>query len=195
MLALALAGGCGSSHPSATTASEPSSSSTSSTTPSSTTTTTTGSTLARCQPAQLTGSVEGTSGAAGTEELTLALRNVGPASCQLEGYPGAQLIDANGNALPTAVVRGGSDSFTDMAPSSVVLAAGDTAYVNFAYSDVPTGTTPCESAAALWLTPPDDVTHLVLDVSLTACDGGALTTSPVLGAGSPGSQTTAPSSK
>jgi hypothetical protein len=136
--------------------------------------------------------VEGSSGAAGTLEVTLALRNAGPSSCALEGYPGAQLVDSAGNPLPTDVVRGGRYPFTDFAATPVVLAAGQSAYVNIGYSDVPSGTTPCEQAASLWLTPPDDVTHLVLGVSVTACDSGRLTVSPVFVAGSAGSQTTAP---
>ncbi len=148
---------------------------------------------ARCQPAQLSAAPWGTTGAAGTLELTVSLRNVGPAACALDGYPGAQLANAAGQALPTSVIRGGTSSFTDQAPVAVVLEAGQSAYVDIGYSDVPTGTTPCESASVLWLTPPDDVTYVAIDASVTACDGGTVTVSPVLGAGSPGSQTTAPS--
>ena len=148
-------------------------------------------TAAHCRTAQLAGAVEGTAGAAGTLETTVALRNVGPSACVLEGYPGIQLADASGNAFATDVARGGQ-SFTDFSAAPVVLAAGQSAYVNLGYSDVPFGTTPCEQAASVWLTPPDDVDHLVIATSVTACDGGRITVSPVFGAGSVASQTTAP---
>lgn len=147
---------------------------------------------ARCRAAQLAGAVAGTAGAAGTLETTVALRNVGPSSCVLEGYPGIQLADASGNALATDVARGGGHSFTDFAASPVVVAAGQSAYVNLGSSDVPVGTTPCEQAASLWLTPPGDVSHLVIGGSLTACDAGKVSVSPVFAAGSAASQTTAP---
>lgn len=120
------------------------------------------------------------------------MRNVGPSSCVLEGYPGVQLVDASGIALPTDVARGGGYPFTDFAVSPVVLAAGQSAFVNLGYSDVPAGTTPCERGASLWLSPPGDVGHLLIDASLAACGGGKVVVSPVFAATSAQSETTAP---
>jgi hypothetical protein len=178
---------CSSPRPSATTSTTapPTSSSTSSTS------TTAG--LGHCQAKDLAGSVLGSEGAAGTQERTFGLRNTSGAPCALEGYPGAQLYDKNGTALPTTVVRGGPYSFTSMAPTAVTIAPGASAYFNVGYSDVPTAsdTGQCPTAASLWVTPPDDVDHLVVSVSIQACGGGKLNVSPVFAAGSPGSQTTA----
>jgi hypothetical protein len=175
--------------PTATSGSSPGSSVTSA--PSATTTSLPGA-ADRCRPSQLSGAVEGTGGAAGTLETTIALRNLGPSSCVLAGYPGIQLVDASGNALPSDVARGSGHSFTDFAAAPVVLAAGQSAYVNLGFSDVPVGTTPCEQGASLWLTPPGDVGHLVIAASVVACDGGRIAVSPVFASGSPASQTTAP---
>jgi hypothetical protein len=186
------AGGCGSGRGSTPTTRAPG---TTSSSPTATTTTVAAGTVAHCRTAQLSGSIEGSQGAAGTLELTLSLRNSGPGTCALQGYPGALLVDASGTPLPTDVVRGGASSFTDFAAGPVVLAAGQVAYLNIGYSDVPAGAAPCEQASSLWVTPPDDVTHLVLSVTLTACGGGRLTVSPVFAAGSAGSQTTAPPSQ
>ncbi|HAM00642.1 MAG TPA: hypothetical protein DCQ30_00200 [Acidimicrobiaceae bacterium] len=146
---------------------------------------------AHCLATGLSGSVEGTQGAAGTIEITVQLRNVGTASCTIEGYPGLQLVDAGGTELRTSVIRGGSYRFTDLAAAPVTLPAQALAYVNVAYSDVPSGQGACEAAAALWVTPPDDVDHVVVTARSTVC-GGTLTVSPFFGAGSPGTQTTAP---
>jgi hypothetical protein len=161
--------------------------------PSSPTTTSAPAALARCHAAGLSASVEGTAGAAGTIELTVQLRNSATAACVVEGYPGLQLVGADGTELPTSVVRGGSFPFTAMAPTSVTLSPGASAFFNVAYSDVPSGTTPCQGAASLWVTPPDDVAHVVVASPLQACSG-TLTVSPVFAPGSPGALTTAPAS-
>jgi hypothetical protein len=111
----------------------------------------------------------------------------------MKGYPGALLVSASGAQLPTRVVPGGSYSFTNLIPEPVVLAAGETAYFNLAYSDVPTGTeTSCPTAAQIQLTPPGASDHDVVAVQFQACNDGTLTVSPVFAAGSAGSQTTAP---
>jgi hypothetical protein len=188
-----LVAGCTSSPSSSSTSTSGPASSTSSTSPTSTSTTLA---LAHCEPSGLTGSVVGTEGAAGTIEVTVSLHNVTTAPCALEGYPGAQLLAPSGAELPTDVVRGGSYSFTDLAAAPLTVAGGASAIFNFGYSDVPQGTSPCETAASMWVTPPDDVEHLTItmpmDQQLTVCDGGRLTVSPVFGAGSPETQTTAP---
>jgi hypothetical protein len=135
----------------------------------------------------------GSQGAAGTFELTFALRNTSTVSCPMDGYPGAQLVDASGTQLPTHVVSGGSLQFTDFAPADVVLGAGDSAYFNLAYSDVPTATeTTCPTAAQIEITPPHAVDHDVVPVHITVCAAGTLTVSPVFSSSSPQTQTTAP---
>jgi hypothetical protein len=163
----------------------PASSSTSSTTSS----TTAG--LAHCEASGLAGSVVGTQGAAGTIEVTVALENTTTAPCALEGYPGLELVSPSGAALPTTTVRGGSYSFTDFSAVPVTVAPGASAYFNLGYSDVPAGSGPCPDAASVWVTPPDDVEHLVLDTSITACNG-TVTVSPVFASGSSQTRTTAP---
>lgn len=167
----------------------------SATTASTTSTSPLPSTLAHCQASDLVGSVSGQQGAAGTVEVTVELRNVSIAPCAVEGFPGAQLTDAGGNELPTGVVRGGSFAFTDFAPAPLTLPAGAAGYFNLGYSDVTTGSAPCEAAAALWVTPPDDVEQLTISQSMSVCDGGRLTVSPVFGTGTAQTQTTAPAAQ
>jgi len=131
-------------------------------------------------------------GAAGTIELTVRLHNTAEENCSLDGYPSVQLIDAWGDELPTAVVRGGSYLFTDFVAAPVTLAAQAVAYFNLAYSDVPSGSTACASGASMWVTLPGDVDYLSITETVTACDGGQLTVSPIFGATSPETETTAP---
>lgn len=135
----------------------------------------------------------GSSGAAGTIELTVALRSSSAKPCVLTGYPGLQLLGANGAALPTNVVRKGSYSFTSMAPTTVILSAGESVDFNLGYSDVPTGgESSCPTSSSMEVTPPNATDHLVVAASLAPCGGGTVVVSPVFFSGGPGSQSTAP---
>jgi hypothetical protein len=155
--------------------------STTTTTASGSTTTTSGHSPVSCRAADLTGSATGGSGAAGTIETSVTLRNVTTATCVLGGYPGLLLIGSDGTALPTTVVRKGTYPFTSQAVTLVTLAPGQSAHVNIGYSDVPHGTeTTCPSATAVQVIPPAATDHLTVAMELAPCDGGTLVTSPVL---------------
>jgi hypothetical protein len=105
-------------------------------------------------------------------------------------------LSASGAPLATqTTVRGGGYSFTNFPAAQVTLAPGATAYFNVGYSDVPTATeTTCPSPARLEVTPPNDYSQLTVGFQGDVCDHGTLTVSPVFGAGSPQTQTTAPPS-
>jgi hypothetical protein len=103
------------------------------------------------------------------------------------------LLDAAGAGLPTTVVRKGNDSFTAMAPTTVTLTTGQSAYFNIGYSDVPVGAeTTCPEATAAEVTPPNATDHLVVTATLAPCGGGTLVVSPVFADSGADSQTTAP---
>ena len=169
--------------------------STTSTTAAHATTTTAATGTPGCTSANLTASVYGSSGAAGTIETTIALKNNLSTSCTFGGYPGLGMTGSNGASLTTTVVRKGNYSFTAMAPTTVTLTPGQSAYFNMGYSDVPTGSaTSCPAAANLVITPPNSYTSLTIPAQLTPCNNGTITVSPVFLASSPGAQTTAPPS-
>jgi hypothetical protein len=150
---------------------------------------------ARCPTSSLSGTLAGSSGAAGTVEVTVGLKSTSAVTCVLAGYPGLLLLGGGGSGLPTNVQRKGSYPFTAMAPATVTLAAGQSAYFNIGYSDVPTGgETNCPTSSALEVTPPNATDHLVIAAALAPCGGGTLVVSPVFAAGSPGSDSTAPPS-
>jgi Protein of unknown function (DUF4232) len=148
-----------------------------------------------CPTTGLSGSVAGSSGAAGTVEVTVGLKSISATTCVLTGYPGLQLLGPGGSPLPTNVQRKGTYPFTAMAPTTVTLASGQSAYFNIGYSDVPVGAeTTCPTSTSLEVTPPDATNHLLVVASLTPCGGGTMVVSPVFAAGSAGSQSTAPPS-
>jgi len=190
LLAVGVVAGACSSHSSSS--SRATTGTTSATTPGSTTSTTAATTRS-CPAGALAGSVTGSSGAAGTIEETIQLRNTSSSTCILGGYPGLQLLDAAGAQLATTVVRGGTYPFTDFAPSTVTLSPGSLSYFNLGYSDVPTGNqTVCPEASSMWVTPPNAYDHLTLTTTLAPCDNGTVVVSPVFGPGSSETQTTAP---
>lgn len=204
LMAGALLGACSSNSPSTTPGGSASSGGSSTTTartsPGSThATTSPGSTAsvaagpARCATTTLTAVVSGSSGAAGTREVTVALTSTSAVPCVLAGYPGLLLQTASGSALPTAVVRQGSYSFTAMAPTTVTLTHGESAYFNIGYSDVPVGSeTSCPTSASVQVTPPNAFDHLVMSAALAPCGGGTLVVSPVFLSTGSNSLTTAP---
>jgi len=143
----------------------------------------------------LDGSVEGTQGAAGTIEVTFSLTNVSPSVCVMSGYPGALLLGIDGSQLPTVARRGGTLSFENIPVSTVSIAAGESAWFNVGYSEVPVNPeTSCPTSKALEITPPNDTQQLVVSVQIEACDGGLLNESPVFGPGNRATETTAPPS-
>ncbi len=164
---------------------------TTATTPGGSSTTAAG--TARCATTGLTGSVVGSSGAAGTIETTVSLKNTSAGSCVLGGYPGLQLLSADGSPLPTTVVRKGTYSFTAMPATTVTLPSGSSAYFNIGYSDVPVGDeTTCPASASLEITPPNAYDHLIIGATLAPCGGGTMVVSPVFLSTGSNSQTTAP---
>jgi hypothetical protein len=147
----------------------------------------------QCPTPKLTASVYGSSGAAGTIEVTMALTSAAASSCTLGGYPGLQMLNAAGTALPTTVVRKGNYPFTAMAPTVVTVAPGQAVYFNLGYSDVPSGTeTSCPTSATVQVTPPNSYTSTPVSAQLSPCDNGSLTVSPVFAATGPSAQTRAP---
>ncbi len=141
----------------------------------------------------MVGSIVGSSGAAGTIEITVALRSTSATTCVLGGYPGLQLLGAGGVALPTNVIRKGAYGFTAMAPTTVHLATGQSADFNIGYSDVTVGTeTSCPTATALEVTPPGAFDHLSIAASLAPCGQGTLVVSPVFPAAQSTTESTAP---
>jgi hypothetical protein len=194
----AAAAGCssGSSPTGATTTSSTTASSTTRADSSSTTSTssTTIAGVTRCVASNLSGRVAGSQGGAGTFEVTIALRNTATTSCTTGGYPGLQLLNGSGTAIPTTTVRGGPLSFEKITPATLTVPAGGTVWFNVGYSDVPTGgATTCPVAASIQIIPPNDTTHLTVSgLQANVCNNGTLDTSPLFGPGSPGTQTTAP---
>jgi hypothetical protein len=156
---------------------------TSTSSPSSTTSTTAAG-VTTCLASQLSIGSHAQGAAAGTIYLTVTLTNISSSTCTLSGYPGMQLLGAQGTAIPTNVVRGGLGAGAPAAaqkpPSLVTLLPQQVATFSLMYEDVPEGNeTTCPTSSRAEITPPNDVTPGVVTLRITPCGGGTVHVSPV----------------
>jgi hypothetical protein len=139
----------------------------------------------RCQPGQLAATVIGLGVAGGNAGIEVVLRNTSKKACNLDGYPGLQLLGAKGEALPTTVYRGSAYVFPAISPHLVGLAPDQNTSFDVGYGDNPAGNPPppyqqaCPAVTQLSIIPPGDTTALLATAAISPCDG-ALTTSPLV---------------
>jgi hypothetical protein len=134
---------------------------------------------ANCQTGQLQASRLATAAAAGNIVVTYGLHNVSDRACTLFGYPGLQMTDASGHALPTQVSHGGSYTFGAETPAPVLLSTQAEASFYLGYSDVASGSgMSCPQSARLEITPPNETGAITITDQIAPC-GGAVTVSPV----------------
>ncbi len=142
--------------------------------------------VATCTARQLHATVKGSSGAAGTVILRVALSNVGT-RCTIAGYPTLELHRKT-QRMPTRTVRGGLPLLETTA-DTVTLAPGGSTYLLVAYSDMPTrvardtaavGFSPCPAASGVRITVPGWQRAVEVPATIVACNGGTLRISPFL---------------
>jgi uncharacterized protein DUF4232 len=114
-----------------------------------------GTSIGRCATGWLQMSLGITQGAAGNERTIVTMVNRSGSTCYLGGYPGVEMVDANGKNLGDA--QWSTDSFfgTYAAPHGVEISAGGSTFFELTYggSD-PCGTIPARHPASLKITPP-----------------------------------------
>ncbi len=142
--------------------------------------------------------------AAGNISAVIEVRNKSQHDCDLYGYAGLRLLDADGRPLPTHVIWSTSSFFLWSPPVKAVvgLPAGTAplgrsafdpmhptpqvpghAYIPISFNDV---VDPCSNAAQLQVTPPDAYRSLVISAVLPSgfptlmdvCSGGTVFVNP-----------------
>src|SRR5260370_38667131 len=109
----------------------------------------------RCHTAGLDLALDGVDAGAGNRVGTFHFTNNLDVDCTFFGYPGAQLLDAAGNPLPTNVVRGGGYFSQDPPPVLIDVPAHGTAMFRIHWEVVPVGNEPtCPVASRLAVAPP-----------------------------------------
>jgi hypothetical protein len=135
----------------------------------------------RCHTSGLTLTPGMVDAGAGNRFVTFTFTNTTGVSCTMLGFPGAQMLDAFNNALPTNVVRNGSQVSNQPGPTLVTLPAGGSAHFLMHWEVVPVGAeTACPSGTTLLVTPPDEFASLIVPFAVgTACNQGELDVSAV----------------
>jgi uncharacterized protein DUF4232 len=133
----------------------------------------------RCRLSQLSLAQPKSTGAAGSVRMRFVFTNVSATTCMLFGYPGMQLLNARGAALPTYVRRGTSSVVPSEPEADVVMTHSQHASFYAGYSNVPTGGQACKVSTSVEVTPPNDTKHFTLRLAIAPC-GGILTLSPVV---------------
>ncbi|MFN2452384.1 MAG: DUF4232 domain-containing protein [Candidatus Dormibacteria bacterium] len=127
----------------------------------------------RCHTNQVAVQFLPAQGATGHSFRSAALRNTAGGTCTVYGYVGMLLLDAAGRPLPTVVQRGGGMLGTPP-PALVALRPMAIAYFEMEYSNMQSGPSPCPTSAQVEVTPPDETTHLLVDLPLAPCADGRL---------------------
>ncbi|QMU70512.1 DUF4232 domain-containing protein [Streptacidiphilus sp. P02-A3a] len=112
----------------------------------------------------------------------LVLSNTSHRTCDVYGYPGLGLQNAEHQVLPIKVVWGSTYFAADPRPHTITLKPGQSAYADVAWH-MPYGTTSV-TPSYLEVTPPNDTTHATIRFAPGAIDDDsilvtALTTHPL----------------
>lgn len=129
----------------------------------------------RCHTSMLAASFENPDAGAGQRDVTLVLRNISAQPCNVFGYPGMQLQEADGRPVPTTVERN-----PDPTPKLITLAPGGSAVSTLRWTAINSPNepgNPCEPTANLAeVTPPDERDPLTVDWTMgMVCGEGAMT--------------------
>jgi len=134
----------------------------------------------RCHTAGLSLTAGATDAGAGNFVTTFIFTNNLAVPCTFFGFVGAQRLDAQGNPLPTRVVRGGAFVSNLPGPTLVTVSPGGTATFKMHWEDVPVGNeTTCPTSSQLAVTPPDEFVPLIIPFQTMACGGGELDVSAI----------------
>jgi len=136
--------------------------------------------VGQCTTADLSVGIGPVDAGAGNFFQTVLLTNTSSHTCTLFGFPGLQMLDAQGQPLPTKVQWGGDQLTTEPGPQTVTLPPGAVSSFKVHWEDVPVGNeTTCPTSAMVEITPPNAFNFLLAPLHFTACGGGQLTASAV----------------
>jgi hypothetical protein len=128
--------------------------------------------------------------------VVFTFQNRSAVTCTLYGFPGLQMLDAQGRPIPTRVNWGSDYVVRPEKPALVTLGPGDQASFVLGYSTP--GNLTCPASSQLEVTPPNETQSLVIAFQMAPAepdaDGlnlqcGRVTVSPVYAGtgGQPGS--------
>jgi hypothetical protein len=134
--------------------------------------------MQRCHTSDLTGHVEGHGAGAGQRYAALGLTNKTATVCKIYGYPGLQLVDAYGSAMPTTARRDEA-----VAPTLLMVKPAQTVWAVLHWTVVPAEDETANHCApgptSLRVIPPDETTQLTMTFDYgPICQHGTIMVSP-----------------
>jgi hypothetical protein len=133
------------------------------------------STPSRCHTAQLAVRIGREGVALGHVGVEIHLVNVSPRSCTLRGYPGLQMLDSYGHALPTDVLRGASYTVPKMSEHLVTLPARARATFDAGWNDsTGYGLKKCPTSSRVLITPPNAYRSISVAWRIQPYGGGTI---------------------
>ncbi|MGD1050592.1 MAG: DUF4232 domain-containing protein [Solirubrobacteraceae bacterium] len=130
---------------------------------------------ARCHSSQLRVKLGWASGAAGHIGQLVSFENASARSCTLYGYPGLQMLAADGRPIRTQVRRGVAYTVPRVAEQLVSLAPGHEASFDLGYDDgTGYGNESCPTSARVEVTPPNAYTPITVVWRMQPFGGGTI---------------------
>lgn len=123
-----------------------------------------------CATTQLKGGLGETQSGAGQRYTVLVLTNTGTKACELRGFPGVSLLDANGKQIGEPASREGTEGAT------VSIAPGASASTTLHTSAAGMGAQCDPSSSQIRVYPPDNTASLTIAASYSACGGFRVST-------------------
>ena len=123
-----------------------------------------------CTTDQLKGSLGDTQSGAGQRYTALVLTNTGTKACDLRGFPGVSLVDANGKQIGQPASREGTEGAT------VMIQPGGTASATLHTSAAGMGAQCDPTSVQIRVYPPDNTASLTITAAYSACGGFQVTT-------------------
>ncbi len=103
--------------------------------------------------------------------VTFTFWNRSAATCTLYGYPGQQMLDAQGRPLPTSVNWGSDHIVQPQKPALVTLQPGEEASFLLGYASPDPYGLSCPSSTQLLVTPPNETRSLTIPFRLRSAGG------------------------
>ena len=123
----------------------------------------------RCQSGDLSAKYLGGNGHHGSATKFYALSNTSSHDCSLSGVPEVRAVDSKGKTLATAEPQSGPEKKVTLHPGGKAYTSLD---VGLGGLDGNADKAPCNPpATALWLIPPGETAHVVLDGRSSVCNG------------------------
>lgn len=132
---------------------------------------------ATCRPSQFRATLTDEQGGVGHIGEVLVLRNRSTAACTVHGYVGLQMLTAAKAPLRTTVVWGSGYLYSDPGPVTIVVAPGAAVSGGLEWDHIPGpgDGSQCPTSSYLEITPPNDVSFLVIPAAIQACLHGRIT--------------------